>query len=203
MSNVTIPQEQWPKILDFLRDRPDCYVGQEDDCKRFIEAVLWITRSGGQWRLLPQQYGNWNSVYKRFARWCDRSIWERMLDHFADEPDMEFLIIDSTIVRAHTAPRERPIKRGPTISGARSESGRIQHEDPRERGQQWQSTKIRADCWGETRHHPGGGVDSWIRGQVCDSRYGVRLQRVHPAHWRKRDGCGDTSSLQSKESAFV
>ena len=112
MSNVTIPQEQWLKIRDFLRDCPDCYVGHQDDCKRFIEAVLWIARSGGQWRSLPHQYGNWNSVYKRFARWCDRGIWERMLAHFADEPEMESLIIDSTTVRAHHSAAGAPHKKG-------------------------------------------------------------------------------------------
>ena len=39
--------------------------------------------------------------YKRFARWCDKGVWERMLAHFADDPDMENGMVDSTIVRAH------------------------------------------------------------------------------------------------------
>ena len=96
-----IQDAHWPKILQFLRSCPGIYVGQETKCRRFLEAVLWITRSGAQWRLLPTEYGNWNSVYKRFARWCDKGIWELMHQHFADEPDMEYLILDSTVVRAH------------------------------------------------------------------------------------------------------
>ena len=63
MSNVKLPAEQWDRILDFLRGCAGLYVAQEEDCQRFVEAVLWINRSGAQWRLLPAEYGNWNSVY--------------------------------------------------------------------------------------------------------------------------------------------
>ena len=101
MSTFTLSDSQWSKIVSFLKTCPDIYTGQPTDLKRFIHAVLWITRSGSQWRLLPNQYGNWNSVYKRFARWCDKDIFQRMHQHFAKDPDMEWLIIDSTIIRAH------------------------------------------------------------------------------------------------------
>ena len=101
MSNTTLREDQWKKIYTFLRTHPRAYAGQENNCRLFVEAVLWITRSGAQWRFLPEQYGNWNSIYKRFARWCDHEIWEDMHQHFIEDPDMENLIIDSTVVRAH------------------------------------------------------------------------------------------------------
>ena len=101
MSTFTLSDTQWSKIVSFLKTCPDIYTGQQTHLRRFINAVLWITRSGSQWRLLPKPYGNWNSVYKRFARWCDKDIFQRMHQHFAKDPDMEWLIIDTTIIRAH------------------------------------------------------------------------------------------------------
>jgi transposase len=101
MSTAILPNDTWSKILGFLRHCPDIYIGAEERCRTFIEAVLWMSRSGAQWRLLPEKFGNWNSLYKRFARWCLKDVWHRMHQHFVRDPDMESLLIDSTIVRAH------------------------------------------------------------------------------------------------------
>ena len=101
MSTITFREDEWRKIYAFLQNHPRAYASQEADCRRFLEAVLWITRSGAQWRLLPEKYGSWNSVYKRFARWCAHGVWEDMHQHFVDDPDMENLILDSSVIRAH------------------------------------------------------------------------------------------------------
>jgi transposase len=107
-----LSERKWSKILSFLRSQSDVYVGKEDECHHYIEGVLWILRSGAQWRFLPNKYGNWNSVYKRFSRWCDKGIWERMMQYFAEDPDMENLLVDSTIVRAHPCAAGAPKKNG-------------------------------------------------------------------------------------------
>ena len=124
MASITIPSDQWAKILQFLRDCPDVYVGDAAECQRFVEGVLWMDRSGAQWRLLPAEYGNWNTIYKRFARWCDRGVWELMHQHFSTEPDLEYLVIDSTVVRAHQCAGGAPAKRGAISASPRGLAGK-------------------------------------------------------------------------------
>lgn len=102
MTDVRLTDDEWNSIRDFLKEDPNAYVGTDEAaCRSFIEAVKWVSRSGAQWRLLPSEYGKWNSVYKRFMRWCRAGVWERMLTAFAQEADLENGMIDSTVVRAH------------------------------------------------------------------------------------------------------
>ena len=109
-TNAKLSDRQWFKIRAFLRAHPRAYVGNEAICRLFVEAVHWVMRTGAQWRFLPKEYGNWNSVYKRYARWCEHNIWEEMHQHLADDPDMENLMLDSSVVRAHPAAAGAPKK---------------------------------------------------------------------------------------------
>ena len=67
----------------------------------FVEGVLWIARTGSPWRDLPEVFGGWNSIYRRYSRWTAKRVWQRVFTAMADDPDFEYLVIDSTIVRAH------------------------------------------------------------------------------------------------------
>ena len=71
------------------------------DNRLFMEAVLWMARTGAHWRALPEDFGPWNSVYQRFNRWCRKGVFESLFKAVADDPDFEYILVDSTIVRAH------------------------------------------------------------------------------------------------------
>jgi len=101
MSAIKIVDSQWHKMYAFLKSHPNVYAGKQEACRRFVEGTHWILRSGAQWRELPERYGNWNSVYKRFARWEEAGVWEAMHQEFVQEPDMESVMLDSTVIRAH------------------------------------------------------------------------------------------------------
>ena len=71
------------------------------DNRMFMEAVLWRVRTGSPWRDLPKDFGNWNSVFKRFRRWAKAGVFERLFNVINGEPDLEYAMIDGTIVQAH------------------------------------------------------------------------------------------------------
>lgn len=96
-----LSEEEWRHIFAKLRTIKGIYIGVPSRCRRFVEAVLWVLRVGGQWRALPPERGNWNSVFKRFARWSILGIWSQLHEWLADEADLQEVSIDSTIARAH------------------------------------------------------------------------------------------------------
>ncbi|RDD34148.1 Transposase [Wolbachia endosymbiont of Cylisticus convexus] len=67
----------------------------------FLETVMWIGRTGAPWRALPVEYGKWSSVHKRFIRWARSGVWQMIFNTLAVDEDTEWLMIDSTIIRAH------------------------------------------------------------------------------------------------------
>lgn len=63
--------------------------------------MLWIARTGSPWRGLPASFGRWNTLFKRFGGWVKANVFNRMFDAVPDEPDMEYAMVDATIVHVH------------------------------------------------------------------------------------------------------
>jgi len=92
---------QWRRIERLVSGKKGDKGRPGEDNRLFVDAVLWIARAGAPWRDLPPAFGNWNSVFQRFRRWAKKGVWERIFNALVESPDFEYLIIDSTIVRAH------------------------------------------------------------------------------------------------------
>ncbi len=71
------------------------------DNRLFLEAILWKVRVGAPWRDLPDEFGPWNSVFKRFRRRAKKGVFERIFNALSGEPDFEYAMIDATIIRVH------------------------------------------------------------------------------------------------------
>jgi transposase len=111
-----ICDDDWDRIKDILPGRPGQPGVTAKDNRLFVNAVLWIGKTGAPWRDLPERFGNWNSVWKRFDRWARKGVWRKVFKHLRD-PDLEWLILDSTIIRAH--PHAAGAKKKATGAGAR------------------------------------------------------------------------------------
>ena len=101
MDRLVLSDAQWDRICGLIIGRPDQRGSTGRDNRMFVEGVLWIVRTGSPWRDLPEAFGEWNSVFRRFSRWSAKEVWLRMFEALADDRDFEYLIVDSTIVRAH------------------------------------------------------------------------------------------------------
>ena len=88
------------RVRHLLPGQPGQHGGIAVDNRRFINAVLYVAKTGIPWRDLPERYGNWNSQWQRFDRWAKAGRFAALAGVLRD-PDLDVLILDSTAVRAH------------------------------------------------------------------------------------------------------
>jgi len=98
--NYHISNAHWAIVFSYLTQQAYLHTSNESQLRLFIEAIYFMTRTGCQWRLLPEKYGYWRAIHRRYKRWSDKGIWKDLMAFVGDPDDQEFMI-DSTIVRAH------------------------------------------------------------------------------------------------------
>ena len=101
MPRFCLTDAQWVKMEPFCLGKPSDPGRTGSDGRLFLEAILWIARTGSPWRDLPPVFGKWNTVFKRFRDWVKADVFKRMFDAVSDDPDMEYAMIDATIVKVH------------------------------------------------------------------------------------------------------
>jgi len=96
-----ISDKVWKVLALHLPGQAGQWGGIAEDNRRFINAVFWILRTGAPWRDLPPDYGDWKNTHRRFCRWRDKNIWEKLLEVIIDDPDYEWLMIDASHIKVH------------------------------------------------------------------------------------------------------
>ena len=116
---------QWGKIKERLPGKEGDPGRTAADNRLFVNAVLYVLKTGIPWEDLPGRFGKPNTVWKRFDRWCATGVWERIAQALG-EPDLEEVQLDSTSIKAHpvaSTGRRKPAekKRTPTSVAASDE----------------------------------------------------------------------------------
>ena len=93
--------DQWARIEGLLQGKHGDRGRTGANNRLFVEAVLWMARTGAPWRDLPPEFGPWNTAFRRFSRWADKGVWKTIFARLSEDADFEEVFLDSTIVRAH------------------------------------------------------------------------------------------------------
>ena len=127
-----ISDKVWALLEPHLPGREGAWGGVAKDNRLFINAIFWILRTGAPWRDLPPDLGGWSNTHRRFIRWRDAGIWEKLLEILIDDPDYEWLMIDASHCKVH--PHAAGAKGG---NQAMSRTKGAQHENTSGRGCAW------------------------------------------------------------------
>jgi len=96
-----LSEAQWSQIASLVPGKTTDPGRTGVDNRLFVNGCLWVLRLGAHWCDLPERYGKWKTVHRRFSRWCHAAVWERVFEALTADRDNQYLMIDSTIVRAH------------------------------------------------------------------------------------------------------
>ena len=115
--------DQWERLRDFVPGGRKGKRGPRSDARRFFDALLWLGRSGARWRDIPEdRFGPYQTIKRRYYRWIEQGVFDRIFEAVADDPDLEWIAIDATVIRAHAQASGARVKRGalkPRLSDGR------------------------------------------------------------------------------------
>lgn len=86
---LTLSDRQWDLIEPVLPGRPRKPGRNGNDNRMSLEGMIWICRTGAPWRDLPEMFGKWNTVQRRFRRWVAAGVFNRIFDEIGDGLDMQ------------------------------------------------------------------------------------------------------------------
>ena len=117
MPRTILRDAQWERIKDLLPGKATDRGVTAKDNRLFLEAVLWIARTGSPWRDLPEEFGHWHRVYVRYNRWSKKGEWGEIFEALAEDKDLEYLMVDGSITRVHQhgAPKKTFEKTKPSV----------------------------------------------------------------------------------------
>ena len=101
MDRDVLKDEQWSRIALLLPGKDGDPGRSGSDNRLFVEAVLYIARTGGPWRDLPGPLGHWNSNFQRCRRWAKKAVVDGIFEALSGDPDFEYAMVDGTIIRVH------------------------------------------------------------------------------------------------------
>ena len=96
-----LTQAQWERIAPMLPGKVSDPGRTGGDNRLFVNGCLWVLRSGAHWRDLPERYGKWKTLHKRFTRWAKAGVWDKVFASLIKDRHNQYLMLDSTLVRAH------------------------------------------------------------------------------------------------------
>jgi transposase len=101
MRRFELTDEQSQRIEHLLPGKPTDPGATARDNRLFLDAILWIARTGAPGPDLPERFGTDDTAYQRFHRWAQSGVLARVMVALGGDADLESLRIDSTVLRAH------------------------------------------------------------------------------------------------------
>ncbi|MCS3683888.1 putative transposase [Salinibacter ruber] len=125
LGRYELTDEQYKRLEPLLSGKPGDPGRNAENNRRFLNAVLWIARTGAPWPDLPERFGKYDTIYQRFNNWAKKGRWQVIFEALR-EPDLDWWVPHSSVVRAHQHAAGR--KKGIQMS---KRSGEAEEASPR------------------------------------------------------------------------